>query len=79
MQLVLVFLVKCCANPGRCEVFLLLKVSILPLATILFGYFGTVPIVSFFFVFFCFVFIVFFILSLLSLKEIDSNRRNENM
>jgi hypothetical protein len=28
-----------------------------------------------FFVFFCF----FFILSLLSLKEIDSNRRNENM
>ena len=56
MQLVLVFLVKCCANPGRCEVFLLLKVSILPLATMFFiGFWNCSDSELFFFFFFHFI------------------------
>jgi len=51
-------------------VFLLLKVSILPHATIFLLDFGNCSYSEGF---------LFFILSLLSLNEIDSNRGNENM
>jgi hypothetical protein len=80
MQLVLVFVGKCCANPGRCEVFLLLKVSILPLATIFFiGFWNCSDSELFFFFFLFFLFYHFYRLKKSTLIEEMKICRNTDL